>query len=105
MKRKQWPPKDMTVIDCAPKPTLCTYCMDAAYAHYWAQKAGAAKATCETYIPGARTLCEKVADAVKSDLGSDSAKLKVYYDAYGPYFGATAAYCRLAKCCNGDALT
>ena len=55
----------MNVIDCAPKPTLCTYCMDAAYAHYWAQKAGAAKATCETYIPGARTLCEKVADAVK----------------------------------------
>ena len=93
----------MEVVDCAPKPTLCTYCMDAAYAHYWAH--GAAASTCETYVETAKTLCESVAGAVSSDLGSDSAKLKVYYDAYGPYFGATAAYCRLSKCCNGDALT
>jgi len=79
--------------------------MDAAYAHYWGQTAGSAEATCASYVPDARTLCESIAKAVKGDLGSDSAKLKGYYDAYGPYFGATAAYCRVSGCCNGNALT
>lgn len=79
---------------CAPISALCMFCMNAAFNVYWGNR----KDTCEDYIGDAQTLCKSVAGAV-SGAKKD---MHAMYMAYGPSFGASAAYCRDGGCCAGS---
>jgi len=96
---------------CPPTGAFCGFCMNAAYASYWQpldtklKTADLAAQTCQKYVGGVKEVCEKIAKAVAGALGDDPAKMddiSKYYIAYGPYFGASAAFCRESKCCLGE---
>ena len=79
---------------CAPINALCMFCMNAAFNTYWETS----KDTCAEYIGDAQSLCKSIAGSVSSA----KKEMEAMYLAYGPSFGASAAYCREGGCCAGS---